>query len=201
MTTRGTERATSSTRTPTTGRSSTRRSGWSTCSREGSRPRRWRAVNLLLHMANVALLWGLLRRLGVPGAAAVALLWAVHPGHFAAASLILHRKDVLSATSVLAALWLWFPLGRATPTLGWGRVSGVAAITMAGVLVKTPIALLPCYVAIVILVAERGGGALRRSSGSGPSPRPASWRAEPSGGSCTRTAPSCTWSSAPSRER
>ena len=108
-----------------------------------------RAVNLMLHMANVALLWGLLRRLGVPGAAAIALIWAVHPGHFAAASLILHRKDVLSATWVLAALWLWFPHGRAVTTLGWGRVSGVAAITMAGVLVKTPIALLPCYVAIV----------------------------------------------------
>ena len=108
-----------------------------------------RAVNLVLHMANVALLWGLLRRMGVPGAVAIALLWAIHPGHFTAVSLILHRKDVLSATFVLAALWLWFPQGRATPTLGWGRVSAVAAITMAGVLVKTPIALLPCYVAIV----------------------------------------------------
>ena len=108
-----------------------------------------RAVNLVLHMANVALLWGLLRRLGVPGAVAIALIWAVHPGHFAAASLILHRKDVLSATCVLAALWLWFPRGRTTPTLGWGRVCGVAAITMAGVLVKTPVALLPCYLAIV----------------------------------------------------
>ena len=56
------------------------------------------SVNLLLHIANVLLLfWILARATGAPGRSAfVAALFAVHPMHVESVAWISERKDVLS---------------------------------------------------------------------------------------------------------
>lgn len=115
----------------------------------------FRATNLAIHLANVWLLWGLLRRFGVPGAWCIALVFAIHPGQMAGTAIILHRKDVLSATFVLLSIWLWLPGGRTCPTLPWGRVFAVGGLLVAAVLVKTTAALLPVY--LIIVYWWRGG--------------------------------------------
>ena len=115
----------------------------------------FRTTNLAIHLVNVWLVWGLLRRFGVPGAWCIALVFAVHPGQMAGPALILHRKDVLSATFVLLSIWLWLPGGRPCPALPWGRVLAVCALLVAAALVKTTAALLPVY--LIIVYWWRGG--------------------------------------------
>ena len=50
-------------------------------------------VNLLLYMVNVLLLWRLLRCLTLPGAWAVAAVFAVHPTHVDSVAWAIGRKD------------------------------------------------------------------------------------------------------------
>ena len=109
----------------------------------------FRATNLAVHLLNAWLLWALLRSFRVPGAWCIALVFAIHPGQMAGPAVITNRKDVLAATFVLLSMWLWFPGGRACPTLPWSRVLGACGLLATGVLVKTTAALLPAYLLVV----------------------------------------------------
>jgi hypothetical protein len=61
-------------------------------------------VNLLLHAANVWLVWKLAARLLQPRAAwCAAALWAVHPIATEAVDNVVGRADLLAAMAVLAA--------------------------------------------------------------------------------------------------
>ena len=64
-------------------------------------------VNLLLYMVNVLLLWSLLRCLAVPGAWAVAAVFAVHPMHVDSVAWAIGRKDLLSGLFYMAAALCW----------------------------------------------------------------------------------------------
>ena len=64
-------------------------------------------VNVLLYMVNVLLLWRLLRRLAVPGAWAVAAVFAVHPMHVDSVAWAIGRKDLLSGLFYMAAAYFW----------------------------------------------------------------------------------------------
>ncbi len=83
------------------------------------------AINLLLHLANTLLLFGVLRRLtGRPGPSGfVAALFALHPLHVETVAWISERKDLLSTLFGLCSLWLW---------VGWvenrGRKNYVGAL-------------------------------------------------------------------------
>ena len=59
--------------------------------------------NIVLHAANVVLLWAVLRRLSVPGAWAAAAIFAVHPIHTQAVAWVSQRSTLLSLTFGLAA--------------------------------------------------------------------------------------------------
>jgi protein O-mannosyl-transferase len=66
-------------------------------------------VNLLFHVANTLLLFGLLRRLtgAVWRSAFVAALFALHPLHVESVAWVSERKDVLSAFFFLLTLWAY----------------------------------------------------------------------------------------------
>ena len=64
-------------------------------------------VNVLLYMVNVLFLWHLLRRLAVPGAWAVAAVFAVHPMHVESVAWAIGRKDLLSGIFYMGAALCW----------------------------------------------------------------------------------------------
>ena len=73
----------------------------------GLDPFGYHLVNVLLYMVNVLLLWALLRRLAVPGAWAVAAVFAVHPMHVESVAWVMGRKDLLSGLFCMAAALCW----------------------------------------------------------------------------------------------
>ena len=73
----------------------------------GFNPTGYHIVNVLLHLANTLLVWQLMRRLAVPGAQAIAAVFAVHPLHVESVAWIIERKDVLSGLFYLAAVLFW----------------------------------------------------------------------------------------------
>ena len=73
----------------------------------GLAPFGYHLVNVLLYMVNVLLLWRLLRCLAVPGAWAVAAVFAVHPMHVESVAWVMGRKDLLSGLFYMACALCW----------------------------------------------------------------------------------------------
>ena len=84
----------------------------------GLAPFGYHLVNVLLYMVNVLLVWRLLRCLAVPGAWAVAAVFAVHPMHVESVAWIIGRKDLLSGLFYMAAALCWI---RSTDGVGDSR--------------------------------------------------------------------------------
>ena len=119
------------------------------------RPAGYHAVNLLLHIANVLMVWRLTWRITASAWAAVATaaIWAVFPLSTEAVTNIVGRADLIAAAGMLASVLLYLrarsgrePLGRGDETgdgdaSGWtgprlALVSASALALLAGVLAK-----------------------------------------------------------------
>lgn len=104
------------------------------------------ATSLLLHLANVLLLFEVLRRMtgGMTGAvgrsAVVAALFAVHPTHVESVAWIAERKDVLSALFWILAMGAWERYAR-RPSIG--RYGLVALLMILGLMAKPMVVTLP----------------------------------------------------------
>ena len=106
----------------------------------GLAPAGYHAVNILLHLVNVLLLWRLLVRLAVPGALVIAAVFAVHPLHVESVAWIIERKDVLSALFYLAAVLAWI---RFTEAPRAGHYALALVLFTAGLLSKSVVVTLP----------------------------------------------------------
>lgn len=107
--------------------------------RNGARPFGYHAVNLLLHLGNVLLVFALARRLVGGGAAAwfAAALWAVHPVTTESVANVAGRADLLAGACVLGGL-----LAYAGGTSA-ARRALLALLCLAGCLSKESAAVLP----------------------------------------------------------
>ena len=110
----------------------------------GFDPTGYHVVNVLLHLANVLLLWHLLRRLAVPSAWMMAAVFAVHPLHVESVAWAIERKDVLSGLFYLAAALAWMRFVE-QPRRGWYAWSlalYAAALLSKSIAITLPVALL-----------------------------------------------------------
>ena len=106
----------------------------------GLAPLGYHAVNVLLHLVNVLLIWRLLARLAAPGAWMVAAVFAVHPLHVESVAWVIERKDVLSALFYLTAAGTWI---RYTEAPRPGRYLLALGLFTAGLLSKSIVVTLP----------------------------------------------------------
>ena len=106
----------------------------------GLAPLGYHLVNVLLHLVNTVLVWRLLLRLAVPGAWAVAAVFAVHPLHVESVAWIIERKDLLSALFYLGAVLAWV---RFTEAPARGRYGLALALYTAALLSKSIAVTLP----------------------------------------------------------
>ena len=113
----------------------------------GFAPAGYHAVNVLLHAANVLLLWRLATRLAVPGAWLVAAVFAVHPLHVESVAWVIERKDVLSGLFYLCAFLAWLRFAEAPGRGGRHYVSALALFVL-GMLCKSIVVTLPAALLI-----------------------------------------------------
>ena len=110
----------------------------------GFAPAGYHVVNVLLHLANVLLLWHLLRRLAVPGAWVVAAVFAVHPLHVESVAWVIERKDVLSGLFYLTAVlaWMRFVEQPNSRRYAWSLALYTAAMLSKSIAITLPAAFL-----------------------------------------------------------
>jgi len=132
----------------------------------------FKRTNLILHLFNGALLYGLLSKLGrmltieIPRYRIAALvataLWLLHPLLVSTTLYIVQREAMLPATCVLVGLLTWLhgrsqlAGGKMVAGLSWS-VLGLGGFTLLGILAKANGALLPLYALLIetLIVAPR----------------------------------------------
>jgi tetratricopeptide (TPR) repeat protein len=104
-------------------------------------------ANLLLHLGVTLLLYGLLRRLAVPGALLAVALFALHPVGVESVAWISEQKNTLSAVFYLGAAlaYLRFDARRAPAWYAWAAGLFVLALLSKTVTATLPAALLVLF--------------------------------------------------------
>ena len=110
----------------------------------GLAPFGYHAVNVLLHLVNVLLVWRLLLRLSAPGAWIVAAVFAVHPLHVESVAWVIERKDLLSGLFYLTAALTWIGFVETPTAKRYGLALGLftAGLLSKSIVVTLPAALL-----------------------------------------------------------
>jgi len=106
-------------------------------------------VNILLHAANVVLLWGLLRRLRLPGAWLAAGLFALHPVQVESVAWVTELKNVLSLFCCLLTAWAWVEFTKERPG-AWRYYCGALVFQALALFAKTTACTWPVALLLVV---------------------------------------------------
>jgi len=122
----------------------------------GDRPAGYHAVNFLLHVCNVLLVYFLARRWWKTGWKAwAAALWAVHPVLSESVTNIAGRADLLAALAVLSGLWMYLKSAESQGARRWAWLGGLMLAAMCGVFSKENAVVLPGVMALFELSDRR----------------------------------------------
>jgi len=115
----------------------------------GVQPRGFHATSLVIHLANVLLLfWGLTRLTGERGASAfVAGVFALHPLHVESVAWASSRKDVLAGLFFMLALLVHERVARSERPWGWGAL--LLLVAALGLMAKPVLVTLPCVLLLL----------------------------------------------------
>jgi Flp pilus assembly protein TadD len=114
----------------------------------GLNPSGHHLTNLLLHLANVLLLFGVLQRMTgeLWRSALVAALFALHPLNVESVAWVAERKNVLSTLFWLLTIWAYLSYVRKP---GWQRYLGVMGAFVLGLMAKPMLVTLPCVLLLL----------------------------------------------------
>ncbi len=114
----------------------------------GLNPTGHHLTNLLLHIANVLLLFGVLQQMtgAVWRSALVAALFALHPLNVESVAWVAERKNVLSTLFWLLTMVAYVGYVRKP---GWQRYLGVLGIFVLGLMAKSMLVTLPCVLLLL----------------------------------------------------
>lgn len=129
-------------------------------------PAVFHAVNLLLYVATVAMVWVLARQLLSAGAAwLVAAFFAVHPVHVEAVANVVGQGEILVAGLNVAAV-AWYVAARRRGELPPGTIAGISALYLLSCFTKETGLVLPALLLLAELAfgpaAERPSSRLRQ---------------------------------------
>ena len=124
----------------------------------GPNPQGYRLLVLALHIVSALLLIAVLRRLEVRGAAAAALLFALHPLNVGTVAWISKLTNTLSAALMLASAWVFvglLPLSPGAPLprfdgRGWRNYGIALGLFVLALLSKTAVSPLPVALALIV---------------------------------------------------
>ena len=116
----------------------------------GTNPFGYHVTNLLLHLASAGLIWAVLQRLSIPGAAIAACLFALHPVNVESVAWIVQRKNVLSLVFyLLSALCFVIHDEVESGRIGRWYWLSLAAFVLA-MLSKGSVAVLPAALLLIV---------------------------------------------------
>ncbi len=110
-------------------------------------------LNVLLHIVNALLIWRLLVRLGIPGAAIAAAIFALHPIHVESVAWITERKNVVSMLFLLLATSSYLTFATEEQAARGRKIAlYVLALVLfaAALLSKTSVVFLPAGLALIV---------------------------------------------------
>ncbi len=119
----------------------------------------YHVVNVIIHLLNSLLVWQLCRRLHIPAAWLVGLLFAIHPVHVESVAWITERKNVLSGLFYLGSAFAYLENRGVTRTVGETDVTRSSRWTLyvlslvlfvSALLSKTVTATLPAALLLVL---------------------------------------------------
>ena len=116
----------------------------------GLNPTGYHWTNLLLHVGNALLVWRLLARLKIPGAALTAIIFGLHPVQVESVAWITERKNVLMGCFFLLALLAWTAFvepARKRRWLFYGLALGFYVLALSA---KTTACTLPAALLLVL---------------------------------------------------
>jgi len=121
----------------------------------GLRPFVFHLTNVLLHLVNAWLVWKLFARLGMPGAAFAAALFALHPLHVESVAWVTERKNVMSGMFYLLAFLAYLRFDEERRPRWWFLAF---AAFVAALLSKSVTATLPIVLGVAIWWRHRRFG-------------------------------------------